>query len=270
MNTQRWLRVAVLTFLSVAAFGQVGFKQDERMMIQKFKASNAKLEEGRALFAKGKLDKAEKKLMECLETFPKNADARFIMAQILLKRNEFDAALASIESAEKDFVEIAQLYAFTHQEMMNDLRAQKEQVQESIRTQEAALAQLMARSRSDSTQSAVTGAEASLQQNKNLIAKIDMQLQNPIPQTMEIPAGYRYIHGNILLKRKDLQGAVNQYLETIRLEPAHEFASNNLASIYFTAKQYEKALECLRRAEANGVKINLTFKKDLEDRLGVK
>ena len=87
---------------------------------------------------------------------------------------------------------------------------------------------------------------------------------------MEIPAGYRYIHGNILFLKKDLQGAVNQYLETIRLQPAHEFAYNNLANIYFMAKQYDKALEFLRKAEANGVKVNQTFKKDLESRIGAK
>jgi pentatricopeptide repeat protein len=270
MFSEKCVRLALAVFMTVAAFGQVGFKQDERMMVQKFKASNAKLEEGRALFAKGKFDQAEKKLKECLETFPKNADAQFIMAQIQLKKSEFDAALASIESAEKDFVEIAQLYAYTHQEMMNDLRTQKDGIQESLRAQEEAVAQLKAQRPSDETLLKITSGEGAIQQNKNLIAKIDMQLQNPIPQTMEIPSGYRYIHGNILFKRKDLQGAVNQYLETIRLQPAHEFAYNNLASIYFTAGQYEKALEFLRRAEANGVKINPAFKKDLEDRLGVK
>jgi pentatricopeptide repeat protein len=270
MISGKCVRLALAAFMTISAFGQVGFKQDERMMVQKFKASNARLEEGRELFVKGKLDKAEKKLKECLETFPKNADAQFIMAQIQIKKNEFDAALASIESAEKDFLEIAQLYAYTHQEMMNDLRTQKDQIQESLRVQEEVLAGLKAKPAVDMSQAAaISSAEGSIQQNKNLISKIDMQLQNPIPQTMEIPAGYRYIHGNVLFKRKDLQGAVNQYLETIRLEPAHEFAYNNLASIYFMAKQYEKALEYLRRAEANGVKINPAFKKDLEDRVGV-
>ena len=41
-------------------------------------------------------------------------------------------------------------------------------------------------------------------------------------------------------------------------------------NIYFMAKQYEKALEFLRKAEANGVKVNQTFKKDLESRIGAK
>lgn len=271
MNKIPFLGWSVVMFLSVAAFGQMGFKQDERMMVQKFKASNAKLEEGRALFLKGNYDKAEKKLGECLETFPKNADAKYFMAQIQLKRKDLGAALVSIEGAEKDFVEIAQLYAYTHQEMMNDLRAQKDRVLESLRTQEEVLAGLKARPVVDMSQAAaISSAEGSIQQNKNLISKIDTQLQNPIPQTMEIPAGYRYVHGNILFLKKDFQGAVNQYLETIRLQPAHEFAYNNLANIYFMAKQYDKALEFLRKAEANGVKVNQTFKKDLESRLGAK
>ncbi len=271
MKTRICLWLAAVTFLSAASFAQIGFKQDERMMVQKFKASNAKLEEGRALFIKGKLDKAETKLGECLKIFPKNADAQYLMAQIQAKKKDLDAALASIEGAEKSFVEMAQLYAYTHQEMMNDLRAQKDNILESIRTQEEILSGLKARPLVDMSQAtAIASAEGSIQQNKNLVAKIDKQLQDPVPLTMEIPAGYRYFHGNILFQRRDLQGAVSQYLETIRLQPDHEFAYNNLANIYFMAKQYDKALEFLRKAEANGVPVNQTFKKDIESRLGVK
>ena len=35
-------------------------------------------------------------------------------------------------------------------------------------------------------------------------------------------------------------------------------------------RQYDKALGFLEQAEANGVKVNLQFKKDLEDRLAKK
>lgn len=90
------------------------------------------------------------------------------------------------------------------------------------------------------------------------------------PWSWKTPPGYFYIHGNILFKLKDYQGAVNQYVETIKREPRHEFAYNNAASIYFMSKLYETALRFLEQAEANGVKINPQFKKDLEDRLAKK
>lgn len=252
------------------ASGQVGFKQDERLLVQKYKASNAKFEEGKALFQKGKVDKAGKKLQECLEIFPKNPDARYLMAQIEIQEGNLDAALASIETAETNFVEIGQLYTFTHHEMLSDLREQRARVEESIRAGEGNLADLRSQPRSDMTQAAISSAEGNLEKDTNTLAKIDLQLQNPIPQTLEVPPGYHYVHGNVLFKSKRFAEAADQYLETIRLEPRHEFAYNNLASLYFATGQFQKALDFLRRAKDNGVKVNAAFKKDLEERLAKK
>lgn len=256
--------------LAAAVPAQVGFKQDERAMVQKYKASNAKLEEAKPLFANGKLDKAEAKLKECLAIFPKNPDAQYLMAQIQLKRGEIEPALASIEGAERSFLEAGQLYTFTHQEMLSDLRDQRARLEDSIRAGEDQLGQLRSLPRSDSTQTSIAAAEGAVQKDKNLVAQIDRQLANPIPQTMAMPAGYHYIHGNILFKLKRPADAAAQYQETVRLDPRYGAAYNNLASIYFAAGQYQKALDFLGRAEANGVKVNPAFKKDLEQRLGKK
>jgi len=261
---------AGLGLLAATALGQIGFKQDERMLVQKYKASTAKFEEGKALFAKGKFGEAEKKLRECLATFEKHADAHWLMAQIELKRGDVDAALVSIESAKTYFVEIGQLYSYTHQEMMNDLRDQRARLEESVRAGEDAVSQLRSQRPGDMTQTEINKQQGAVEQDKNLIAQIDQQLRNPIPQTMTIPASYYYVHGNVLFKLKRYQDAVIQYQETVRLDPGHEFASNNLASILFAAGQYQEALDVLIRAEANGVKINPAFKKDLEDRLAKK
>jgi len=270
MKIRTGFLVAAVLFFSAPSFSQIGFKQEERMMIQKFKASNGKLEEGKALFAKGNYDKARKKLLECLDMFPKNADAHFFMAQIHLKKNDLENARQSIESAKANFSELGKLYSFTHQEMLNDLREQKSQVEESIRKEEEALADLQTMPRSESTVLDTQNMQGALMQNKNLIAKIDAQLQNPIPMVMETPVQYFYIHGNILFRQKDFQGAAIQYLETIKRNPRHEFAYNNLASIFFMAKQYEKARDYLLQAEANGVAINPKFKQAIEEKLGIK
>jgi stress-induced-phosphoprotein 1 len=263
------LSVAVL-FFSGFALAQIGFNQQEKMMIQRLKASDGKLEEGKALFTKGKFDKAEKKFKECLDIFPKNADANYFMAQILLKKNSLEQALESIKTAETCFSELGKLYSFTHQEMLNKLREQKQELEEgNLRLQED-LRALQSSPGSAQTQASISGAQAEIQQRNNLISQIDAQLRKPVPMIMEKPAGYFYIHGNILFKLKDYQGAVDQYLETIKRDPKHEFAYNNLANIFFMAKQYDKALGFLEQAEAHGVKINPQFKKDIEDRLAKK
>jgi len=196
------LVVAVL-FFSGFARAQIGFNQDEKMMIQKLKASDGKLQEGKALFAKGKFDKAEKKFRECLEIFSKNADANYFMAQILLKKLSLDEALESIETAETCFSELSKLYSFTHQEMMNKLREQRQELEESNRRSQNTLSTLQSGPRSDQTQSNISSVQAQIQQTNNLISQIDAQLRNPVPMVMETPAGYFYIHGNILFRLKD-------------------------------------------------------------------
>ena len=52
-----------------------------------------------------------------------------------------------------------------------------------------------------------------------------------------------------------------QYLEAIKINPQHGNAYNNLANLYFMAKQYQKALDCLNKAEANGAEIKPELKK---------
>ena len=259
---------AGLGLLSSTAFGQVGFEQDERLLVQKYKASDAKLKEGRELFLKKKYDPAEKKLRECLGVFPKNPGALYLMAQIHLVRGDADAALSSIESAEASFTETKQLYMFYHQEMMVELRDQRGKIEESIANRESVLSELKSRKGSDATE--ISSLESQVQQERSVLGRIDQKLREPIPENLPVPAGYHYIHGNIMFKLKRFREAADQYLETIRLDPRHEFAYNNVAGLYFGIGRYQEALDFLLRAEANGVKVNAAFKKDLEDRLAKK
>jgi len=261
---------AGLALFATASRAQIGFKQDERAMVQKYKASNVRLEEAKALFAKGKFDKAEAKIKDCLAMFPKNSDAQYLRAQIELKRGALEPALASIQGAESSFVEISQLYTFTHQEMMADLRDQRSKLQESIRAGEDSVAQVQNWPPSEARTLALSEAQGRLQADQNLMTQIDQQLVKPVPQTMAMPAGYHFIHGNILLKLKRPADAAAEYQETVRLDPDHGNAYNNLASIYFVAGQYQKALDFLNQAEAKGVKVNPAFKKDVEERLAKK
>ncbi len=260
--------MAGLGILSSTAFGQAGFEQDERMLVQKYKASIAKLKEGQALFLKKKYDPAEKKLRECLEVFPKNPGALYLMAQIHLNRGDADAALSSIESAEASFAETKQFYMYYHQEMMVELRDQKAKVEESIANRENILSELKSRTGPDKAE--ISSLENQIQQERTVLGRLDQKLRDPIPENPAMPAGYHYVHGNILVKLKRFREAADQYVETIRLDPQHEFAYNNVASLYLGIGQYQKALDFLLQAEANGVRVNAAFKKDLEGRLAKK
>jgi len=97
---------------------------------------------------------------------------------------------------------------------------------------------------------------------------INSQLGKPVPSSAEIPADYFYFHGNILFKMKKFQDAYAQYKEAIRINPQYGDAYKNLANLYYMSKQYQKALDCLSQAEANGVEINPDFRKAVLKALG--
>jgi len=272
ISMKRWaVFLGLLGFLIFALgslSGQKGLYLEERMMVEKFKRSNAKLEEGKKLFLKEKYDRAEKKLLECLEMFPQNAEARFFLAEVYYKKNDFTTALQSIESAKSNFQAISKFYTFTHTEMLDSLRDQRSNLEDSIRNQEESIRALQGQRQTDEVQAQIQDAQSRISQTQGEIAKIDTQLRSPVPMTMEVPAEYYFIHGNILFKLKTYQGALDQYLETIRRDPKHNSAYNNLANIYFMAREYPKALDCLKQAEANGVTVNQEFKKAIEEKLG--
>ena len=90
---------------------------------------------------------------------------------------------------------------------------------------------------------------------------INDRLKTPIATVSEMPADYYYVHGNILFKLKKYNESFKQYMETVRANPNHGNAYNNLANLNFMAKRYEKASYYFEKAESCGAKVNPKFKK---------
>jgi tetratricopeptide (TPR) repeat protein len=62
---------------------------------------------------------------------------------------------------------------------------------------------------------------------------------------------------------KKYSEALNRYLETVKTDPTHGSAYNNLANLYYMARKYQQALFYLQKAESCGAKINPRFKQTL-------
>ncbi len=226
---------------------------DEASLIISFKRANPLYLDGSKQFAKGNLEKAEAKLLAALEIMPAHADASFVMAQLQLKRKEFSGALAAITAAEKNYSAISQFHNITYQQYLQDLRQKRQSLQEQLGRMEDALRNVSSDQRG-SVEEAMKGISLNIQQ-------IDFLLKSPIPDAIEVPAGYFYIHGNILYQMGMLDDAAARYQEALRLDPRLGSAYNNLALVSFSRGRYEEALNCLLRAEGAGVKINPEFKK---------
>lgn len=242
-----------IVVLALPLFTQDSANIDEASLIINFKRANPLYLDGSKQFTKGNLEKAENKLLAALEIMPVHADASFVMAQLQLKRKEFSKALASITAAEKNYSSISKFHAVTYQQYLQDLRQKRQGLQEQLGRMEDAL-----RNVSPEQKGSVEEAMKSISLN---IQQIDFLLKSPFPEAIEVPAGYFYIHGNILYQMGMLDDAAARYREALRLDPRLGSAYNNLALVSFSRGRYEEALDCLLRAEGAGVKINPEFKK---------
>lgn len=233
----------------------------EKELYEKYKMSVKHFEKGKELFHKGDEKKAEKELRKCLKIFPRHTQAHFYLSNILYNRGDFDGALEHIEEAKANFEFMNQMYALAYDDYTTKLRSQRDESQKKLSEYQDKLAATT----DQDTKRALEGTIASLESE---ISTLNNRLTEPLPTLKQIPADYFYLHGNILFKLKEHQEAQRQYLEAIRINPTHGNAYNNLAIIYFMAKQYRTALELLNKAEENGAKVNPEFKKAILKALG--
>jgi len=241
--------------------GQKRFMLNEKDA-EKFRIAKRLYDKGEQLFIKEKFKKAETTFKECLEKFPKYANADYYLARIYYREDNLTGALEHIEKATDNYEFIAGLGVNTQLEYLEKLRFQKQQVEEDIRN----LQQLS--SSGGSGRSSGTNREASDIQTRLAAAEKTLQilkdrLRAPIPDLKQVPAEFHYVHGNILFKLKKYSEALNRYLETVKTDPTHGNAYNNLANLYYMAGKYQQALFYLQKAESCGAKINPRFKQTL-------
>lgn len=219
-------------------------------MREPFKTSNNEYYiKARKLFLNEKYTKAEKLLEKCIEIYPQHANAHYLLAQIDYKRGEFSEALESIEKAKSHFEDFINMHIWFKKQNLKNLAESMDQLQSELEFKQL---------------------EGRIENIRNALADTSVQIKearedytNFVASTEKMRADYYYIHGNIFFKMKDYTKAVAQYSEAIKINPKHGNAYNNLAIIYFSAKQYQKALDFLNQAESHGVKVNPKLKEDI-------
>jgi len=256
------LIVFILLLGANLSFGQKHFYMKEKEMYEKFKMATKNFEKGKEYFLKGNYKKSEKELRKCVEIMPEHVYAHFYLSQILYKKGDIHKALEHIEKAKANFKLMADLHAYSYQQYTSQLREQKDNLDMELFQLKEKLSTLG--SESDER----FEIEAAIGTTEHRIGIIKSRLTEPWQSEESMPADYFYFHGNIFFKLKKYQEAYAQYLEATKINPQHGNAYNNLANLYFMTKQYQKALDCLNKAEANGAKINPELKKAILKALG--
>ena len=248
------LLLSILVAMTDSSFRQKSFKINEKKLVEKFKRSDAIFQKGKEDFIKEKYDKAEKELKTCLELMPEHAEAYFFLAQIDLKKGEFNQALADIEKAESNYEFIGQFYAYTQELRLEQLRDDKSRLEGEL----GAYRDKLAKATTDEERQRI---QALLISTQGQLSSINSRLNEPLPDVLVIPGDYYYIHGNILFKLQKFQEAHDRYLEAIKLDAKHPGAYNNLINLCYMAKNYDEALKFVNQAEANGVPLNPKLKE---------
>ncbi|HEY0787306.1 MAG TPA: tetratricopeptide repeat protein [Thermoanaerobaculia bacterium] len=259
------MKRASIILVVVAAFSTVGLAQSisnqgyntaDAQTIKRMKDVNPHLVKARDQVAKHDFAGARKTLEDILEKVPELSEAHFLMAKVLYAEKNWTESLASMERAEQTLGSLATM-------MMKMNEDRRKALIERRRAQEAVIADLKGR-----PQPLPLAQQSQLDRAEQLRGEIDRSLNElNEPQKSTVPAEYPFFHGNILLRMQKFPEAVAKYDEALRINPGYADAANNLASLYYSAKQYQKALDVLTRVEAKGATVNPELKKAISDAL---
>lgn len=257
-------RASVIVVI-VAAFATAGLAQSisnqgystaDAQTIKRMKDVQPLLVKARDQVAKHDFDAARKTLDDILGKVSELSEAHFLMAKVNYAEKKWAESLASMEKAEQTLGSLGAM-------MMKMNEDRRKALVERRRAQEMVIADLKSK-----PQPLSLTDQNRLDRAEQLRGDIDRELNDlNEPQTSKVPPEYPFFHGNILLRLQKLNEAAAKYDEALRLDPGYADAANNLASLYYSAKQYQKALDVLTRVEAKGATVNPELKKAITDAL---
>jgi glyoxylase-like metal-dependent hydrolase (beta-lactamase superfamily II)/TolA-binding protein len=221
----------------------------DKTFIRKYKLANDHFSKLKKYFVKKDLEKAEKELRKCLEIMPRHVKSHYFLSQILYQKGDFQQALKHIEAAESNSLVIGHTLRGIIEVSTHNMRRKKQELRKWFDAAQNA-----------GSQDGSCAAIPILREVKSELREIEGKQQRSTASLEQVPAEYFYAHGNVLFKMKRYKEALHQYIKTIAADPSHGKAYNNLANLYFMAKRYDIALNCLEKAEQNGVEINPKLK----------
>lgn len=234
---------------------------DIRVSIEKYRHATARYNAALEYFAEHDYARTREKLEKCVEMMPEYTQAHFLMAKTWYAQRRYDPALDSMEKAVASWKTMATVAAQHREQIDAERRRTRDSLQSSIDDLRTQL------SRNPSEQQSMQ-IENRISELRQRIDEIDRRLMEWMERRDEMPADYCLIHGNILLRLQRFNEAAAQYLQALKIDPAHSAATNNLASLLFQAGNHAKALELIEQGEAKGATVNPELKKSILEALG--
>jgi tetratricopeptide (TPR) repeat protein len=266
-KTMRDFSMVMAALFLAGAFATVlhGQQMDEkrRQIMEGFRATGADLQKGEEQFNKKQYDKAEQTLLKVLRQMPENAEASYYLAETYYQKGEFEKGLEAINDAENNYPFIGRLLARRRMSAGGQESPEAQKLRLEIEQLRGEMSGQQSEVRRQTIQTEIASKLTALNALRQKEAG-----QQKVEETISLPAEYLYAHGNLLFRLKRYDEALAEYEKTVQTDPRHGGAFNNAANIYFMARQYDKALEYIEKAEAAGAKVNPNFKKAVLQALG--
>lgn len=229
--------ITALVFVAgTAAFTQ----SPEAGLSRRYRALEPTLNRASKAVGEGRFEEAQNLLKPCLKEIPDHFEVHYLLARMAYETRDFANALAHMETAERSLLELDR--------RMRERKAQMEK-ESSARAQEAKdnLSTVMSRTPDPTGFSATT--ISSLKNDIHALEANKGPLTNDSP-SCNIPADYRFLKGNALLRLGRREEARAQYRLAVDTEPSHSNAWNNLIALLLGAGNPAEARAALAKAEA--------------------
>ena len=195
--------------------------------------------------------RARQLLEPCLRQIPDHFEAHFLLARIAYEGRDYDGTLAHLGIAGQSLAKLDRLY----REEIAALKALADAEQQAM---QSSLDNLYARGVDPN------GCQASLFLTKRqALAFLEAKKghlydrENPFA----VPADYRFLQGNALLRLGRREEARVQYRAATAADPAHANAWNNLIALSVEARDLAQARTDLGRAEAAGITVRPALRR---------
>lgn len=198
-------------------------------------------------FLAGDLVKCESEAAVCLKELPEHHEGHFLLAQILYKKGEFEAALVHVAAAEQGFIRLKRITESIQKRKLEKQMAEKEDLVADAEAWEDAY---------ETGNCRKSLYKIKLEETLGKISDDGKYGESVLAQTdPPVPPEYRYFHGNCFFRLRNYPGAEAQYKAALRLDPRHANATVNLINLFYIEGRLDEAKTCLDQADANKIAV---------------
>jgi len=232
--------------------------QDKDTVLQDYNRARQYFHRGLDQLKAERYDRAKSSFEQALKTLPDYAEAALQLGVCQYYLNDFQAAGETIEEAKTKYLRWHHTFYDVKLQLYNEAQNTINELNKQISDVEVQKAQT-----SGDQVAKLSQKIAELEGIKHSYQSVE----RPMMTEPVVPAKYYFYCGNCYLKMQKWNEAFAEYAQAIEIDPNYGEAHNNLAYIYYLAKQYENAWKHLQIAEECGAKINPKVKEMLQKEL---